>query len=153
MKGGRSWRGGGQGENENATAAAAEVARKRRSLLLSGDGDETERPLSSSLSWAPPQQGDASLVIGGEACVWGEFVDGSNLLPVAWPRAAAVAERLWSGVDDEEGPGASSSSSSSSFSSLEVDDDTRERMRVHRCRLVARGVSASPVATSSCPFE
>jgi len=122
-----------RGDESEATTAA--TARRRRGLF-SVDSDN-ENSSSTSASWGPPQ-GVASLVIGGEACLWGEQIDSTNLLSTAWPRASAVAERLWTSSDSLP---------------VALDDDVRERMAVHRCRLVARGVSASPVDTRSCPFE
>ncbi|XP_028457093.1 beta-hexosaminidase subunit beta isoform X2 [Perca flavescens] len=75
------------------------------------------------------------LVIGGEACLWGEYVDATNLTPRLWPRASAVAERLWS--------------------AKEVTDisDAFNRLSVHRCRMVARGIPAEPLFSSYCPRE
>ena len=72
------------------------------------------------------RDGREALVLGGEAAMWGERVDASNLHAEVWPRAAAVAERLWSprAVRDEQHAAA--------------------RIEELVCRLRRRAVPASP---------
>ncbi|XP_069080002.1 beta-hexosaminidase subunit beta isoform X2 [Pleurodeles waltl] len=75
------------------------------------------------------------LVIGGEACLWGEFVDATNLTPRLWPRASAVGERLWSSKD------------------VTQLGDAYNRLIGHRCRMVRRGIAAEPLYVGSCDHE
>ncbi|XP_044521728.1 beta-hexosaminidase subunit alpha isoform X3 [Gracilinanus agilis] len=76
-----------------------------------------------------------SLVIGGEACMWGEFVDVTNLTPRLWPRAGAVAERLWS---------------SESVKDMEL---AYARLTNFRCELLRRGVQAQPLYVGFCEHD
>lgn len=76
------------------------------------------------------------LVIGGAVCMWGEYVDATNLSPRLWPRGCAAAERLWS--DEEQTSSA---------------DEAFPRLTDFRCRLLRRGIRAEPLFVGHCPQE
>lgn len=79
---------------------------------------------ASGLSDTPEEE---ALVLGGEVCMWTEFVDDNNVLTRTWPRASAAAERLWS-------PKTSS-----------IVEEFLPRLEQMRCRLLYRGIQAEPV--------
>ncbi|XP_075981604.1 putative beta-hexosaminidase fdl [Anticarsia gemmatalis] len=72
------------------------------------------------------------LVEGGEATVWSSVLTEGGLLPRIWPRAAALAERLW--TDRAEG----------------ATRPVHARFDVHRSRLIARGFSVPPLWSMWC---
>ena len=75
-------------------------------------------PANSDLT---PEQ--SKLILGGEACMWGEHISPLTIDSRIWPRAAAVAERFWSPASDRD-----------------VDDMYR-RLAVESLRLDAEGLT------------
>merc|ERR1711942_82220 len=85
----------------------------------------------TSLSTPRPQH---EQVLGGIAMVWSYETDAESLQSTAWPRGAAIAERLWS--DPHSGQ----------F----VADQAERRMAVHRQRMVNRGTRAEAFQPEYC---
>lgn len=74
---------------------------------------------------------DKSLILGAEAALWSEQADEHTLDSRFWPRASALAERLWSDPD-------------TTWRSAEA------RMLVHRERLVENGIAAESIQPQWC---
>ena len=97
----QSWR----GQDSLATAARQGY----RSLLSHGYYLDLMQPASQHYSVDPFTDGAADLtaeekqrILGGEACMWAEFITPENIDARIWPRMAAIAERLWSQEDTKD---------------------------------------------------
>ncbi|CAG8567793.1 3524_t:CDS:2 [Ambispora gerdemannii] len=75
-------------------------------------------------------------VLGGEVALWSEQSDPTVLDPKVWPRAAALAELLWSGNKNEKGE--------------KRYREMQQRINDYRERLVSRGVGAAPLQPKFC---
>lgn len=91
----QSWRG---------QQSLADAARQGyRGLLSSGYYLDLMGTAASHYAVDPFADGAANLsdeekqkILGGEACMWTEYVSPENIDSRIWPRSAAIAERLWS---------------------------------------------------------
>jgi len=71
-------------------------------------------------------------ILGGEACMWGESVDDTNITPRIFPRVCAAAERLWSPKNVTD----------LNFALLRLHD--------HRCKQKFLGFQVEPVDIGYC---
>lgn len=128
----RTW----QSELANVTAAGFDALLSSPWYLnvISYGVDWPEFYSVEPLAW-PGTDAQKAHVIGGELSMWGEYVDGANLVSRLFPRASAVAERLWSPAT--------------------VTDlaDATTRINDQRCRLIARGLPAGALSPGYCPTE
>jgi hexosaminidase len=89
-------------------------------------------------------ESDPSLIMGGESCMWGETVDASDLHNTVWPRAAAVAEVLWTDYDTIYPTG-----NTSDVDLVHVGN----RLETFRCLLNQRGIAAAPVTNPQARYQ
>jgi len=82
-------------------------------------------------NWTINDPKKRKLIYGGEVKLWSEEIDMACVESRMWPRASAVAERLWTNPDQ---------------SWIAADD----RMQWHRARLVARGINAEALQPLWC---
>ncbi|XP_041368058.1 beta-hexosaminidase subunit beta-like isoform X2 [Gigantopelta aegis] len=73
----------------------------------------------------PGQGVDETKVLGGEACLWAEYITNENLMVLLWPRASAAAERLWSTRDTQN------------------IEEAAPRLHEQRCRMLSRGLAVN----------
>lgn len=79
--------------------------------------------------------GRTDLLLGGHASMWGEHVDASNFMSRVWPRASAVAERLWTGDISI------------------AKENVKQRISDFRCRMAQQGFAAQPIRPGFCAHE
>jgi hexosaminidase len=97
----QSWRG------QSSLASAAKQG--YRGLLSSGYYLDAMWTAAHHYS-VDPMSGDAaslssdeqSRILGGEACLWAEYITPINIDSRIWPRTAAIAERLWSPAETQD---------------------------------------------------
>ncbi|KAG7200294.1 hypothetical protein KM043_017759 [Ampulex compressa] len=120
------WTGRWQKVLERATKAGHPVLLSACWYLdhIAGGGDWAKFYNCNPLGF-PGAANASHLMLGGETCMWGEYVDRNNIHSRIWPRASAPAERLWSrDVDNVK--------------------NVAPRLEEHACRMNRRGIAAQP---------
>ncbi len=94
----QSWRG-----QESLAAAAKQGYRGLLSngyyldLMFPAAQHYAVDPMAGAAATLSPEE--AKRILGGEACMWAEYITPETIDSRIWPRLAAIAERLWSPQD------------------------------------------------------
>jgi len=89
----------------------------------------------------------AKHLLGGEAGMWGEEIDETNLETSVFPRSSAVAEKLYTALD-QIGTDVNKDGNPS-IGQLQLASKVTQRLETFRCVLWRRGIRAGPVAWPS----
>ena len=121
-----------------------ELLREKARTQLSNDWQfvYTVNPAPASLR-GRLGPGQLENLLGAETCMWAPFTDSTNTLQTVFPRASAVAERLWS-------PSAALPAAATAA--------TVARLHAFRCALLDRGLPSAPAqwgleCASEFPFR
>ena len=124
------WKGGWQEEMANVTKAGFHTVLSAPFYLnyISYGADWPKYYSVEPTNFTGGDEAEAKGLVGGvEACFWSEWIDATNFIPRAWPRAAAVAERGWSTRDTRDLA------------------EAEARLHEFRCKLIDRGLNAEPI--------
>jgi len=125
------------------TKTIEDATRRNYTVIVSGCwyldhlGDRWDTYYKCELLNFNGTQVQKDLIMGGHASMWGERVDASNFMERVWPRASAVAEKLWSGSEPQ------------AYRDI-LSKTVNRRITAFRCLMVLRGVAAAPISPGVC---
>lgn len=84
-----------KGDSVHGKVSVAMIGVDLKGTKAGGSDMPDGKPLPEIEYLPPLTEEEKDRILGGEACMWSEFVNMHNVESRLWPRAAAIAEKLW----------------------------------------------------------